>query len=313
MNLTDPVDKSTLRYAKSITGIYSKSFAVSTRFLPEKKRWATYAIYGFCRYVDNLIDVPRERTSEELYKEAEAIKEELRIGYRTGESEHPVIRAFLLAAKEYNIPLEYPLDLIKGVQMDLVSERYKTFDDLYLFCYRVAGVVGIMMTHILGTNSKEAFHFAEKLGIGMQLTNILRDIQEDKEMGRVYLPKNELEAFGLSYEDIINENFSEDFRKLMEFQIKRAHKYYSEAESGIMLLSKKSRYAIYTASRIYRGILNKIEANDYNPFLGRVYVSNSKKIRILVKELFFSRILEKEERKLPVSTANVNFANENIN
>ncbi len=288
--------KASFEHARLLTAHHSKSFYISARMLPRERRWATYALYGFCRYADNLIDNPRQRSTAELLAETDFIANELQIAYRTGESEHPVIHPFIVVAKRYGIPLEYPLDLLKGVKMDIQCTRYQTFEDLYVFCYRVAGVVGLMMTHVLGYKDPAAFQYAEKLGVAMQLTNILRDVKEDKNMGRIYLPLNELQRFGAAEQDIIHENMTENLRELMQFQVKRAHHYYEEANQGIPMLYRKSQFAIYSASKIYRGILRKIEARDYNPFLGRVFVSQMKKIGILSREILRTRFNPLPER-----------------
>jgi len=277
-------------FARKVTAHYSKSFFFSASILPRKRRWATYAVYAFCRYADNLIDKPRDRSQKELIEEIDAVAAELRTAYRTGESEHPIIGSFIRVAQEYEIPLEYPLDLLRGVKMDLQQPRYRTFNDLYLFCYRVAGVVGLMMTHVLGYRDKQAFVYAERLGVAMQLTNILRDIKEDKDMGRLYIPEDEMRRFNVTEEDIRGERVTPELRQLMEFQVCRADRYYEEAVDGIQLLDRKSRYAISSASRIYRGILNKIERRDFNPFEGRVYVSDLSKLCILAAEIVKTRL-----------------------
>lgn len=283
-------NKAVFDYARKQTKHYSKSFYFSARLLPEEKRWATYALYGFCRYADNLVDNPRNRNTDELLDELDFLKREIEYAYRTGQSEHPVIRPFIITAKKYGIPKEYPIDLLKGVAMDLTEKRYQTFKDLYLFCYRVAGVVGLMMTHVMGYRSSKAFYYAEKLGIAMQLTNILRDVQEDKEMGRIYLPLKELKQFGISEEDILDEKENPNLNALMKFQITRAHKYYNDAYKGIALLKKNAQFAIYASAKIYRGILHKIEGRNFNPFKGRVYVSQKKKVGILLQEIIRTRL-----------------------
>jgi 15-cis-phytoene synthase len=283
--------KVSFEHARLITAHYSKSFYISAKMLPRQKRWATYALYGFCRYADNLIDNPRQRSKADLIHEVEYLEHEIRCAYESGESEHPIIQPFIFIAKKYDIPMEYPLDLLKGVKMDLTIKRYETFDDLYVFCYRVAGVVGLMMTYVLGYKSKEAFEYAEKLGIAMQLTNILRDVQEDKNMGRIYLPQEDLSRFGLSECDIMDERMHGKMRALMKFQIKRAHSYYAEADKGIHLLDRDAQFAIFSSSKIYHGILHKIEARNYNPFLGRVYVPQIKKFAILLKEVIRTRVV----------------------
>ena len=292
-------DRAAFEYARRITAYYSKSFYVSARILPADRRWATYALYGFCRHCDNLIDTPRQRTRSEIFGEIEFLTQELQIAYNTGESEHPVLRAFILVAKRYDIPIEYPVDLLKGVTMDIQQARYITFDELTFFCYRVASVVGLMMTHILGYKEQRAFEYAKQLGIAMQLTNILRDIKEDKEMGRIYLPQADLSVFGVSERDILNEKMTPQLRALMKFQVKRADRYYSEAIPGISLLKTESQYAIYSAAKIYRGILRQIEARNYNPFTSRVFVPSIRKIGILLHEVLRMKILSAQEKLCP--------------
>ena len=293
-------------YARRITAYYSKSFYFSAKMLPKKQRWATYALYGFCRHCDNLIDTPRQRTETEMVREIQRLTEELQIAYNTGESQHPIIRAFILVAKAYDIPIEYPLDLLKGVAMDVQQTRYKTFDELSLFCYRVAAVVGLMMTYVLGCKDERAFDYAKRLGIAMQLTNILRDIKEDKDMGRIYLPQKDLVKFGVLEQDILKEKITPQLTELMKFQIERADRYYTEAMPGIPLLETESQYAIYSAAKIYRGILRKIEDQDYNPFLSRVYVPSSQKIGILLHEGLRAKFLSAQEKLFPVHSGIIN-------
>ena len=293
-------------YARRITAYYSKSFYFSTRMLPKERRWAAYALYGFCRHCDNLIDTPRQRTEIEIVREMQLLTEELQVAYNTGESQHPIIRAFILVAKAYGIPIEYPLDLLKGVAMDVQQTRYKTFDELSLFCYRVAAVVGLMMTHVLGYKDERAFDYAKQLGIAMQLTNILRDIKEDKDMGRIYLPQKDLVRFGVAEQDILEEKITPQLKALMKFQIQRADHYYTEAMPGISLLETESQYAIYSAAKIYRGILRKIEDQDYNPFLSRVFVPSSQKIGILLHEGLRAKFLSAQEKLFPVHSGIIN-------
>lgn len=277
--------------ARKMTAHYAKSFYFSANLLPNEKRWATYALYCFCRYVDNLTDIPRDRSKEEILAELYHLETELHTGYRTGGSEHPILKPFISVAKQYDIPIKYPLELIKGVKMDTEKTRYNNFDELYLFAYRVAGVVGLMMTPLLGYSDPKAFEYAEKLGIAMQLTNILRDVKEDKEMGRIYLPLDEIARFNLDEDSIFEERFSPEFQKFMKFQLDRAHQYYEEAEKGIKMLDKDSQFAILSASRIYRGILKKMELRSYNPFLGRVFVPKSEKFGILFSSIIKTRML----------------------
>jgi phytoene synthase len=283
-------NRAQFRYARSITAHYSKSFYLSTCLLPRHKQWATFALYGFCRHIDNLTDIPRERSEKEIVRELNYLKGEIKTAYRTGESEHPIVGPFISVATKHDIPQKYPLELIKGVQMDTDINRYETFDDLYLFAYRVAGVVGLMMTPLLGYKNPEAMKYAEKLGVAMQLTNILRDISEDKEMNRIYVPLEEIRMHGLEENHFFEEQMSDNFKNLMKFQVDRAHQLYDEAEKGIKMLDRDAQFAIFSASKIYRGILQKIELQNYNPFQGRVFVPQSKKLQILIGEAVRTRL-----------------------
>jgi phytoene synthase len=291
MDYITSANKAQFAYARAITAHYSKSFYLSTCLLPRHKRWATFALYGFCRHIDNLTDNPRNRSKSELQHELKYLQHEIRTAYRSGESEHPIIGPYIAVAKKYDIDMAYSMDLIEGVQMDTSIRRYETFADLYLFAYRVAGVVGLMLTPVLGFKNREAMTYAEKLGVAMQLTNILRDVKEDKEMDRIYIPMDEIRSFGLDADHFFEEKMSGNFRKLMKYQIDRAHQYYEESDRGIKMLDRDAQFAIYSASKIYRGILRKIELQDYNPFLGRVYVPQLKKAQIVLTEAIRTRLL----------------------
>lgn len=292
-------NKVVFEHAKQIAAHHSKSFYFTTKLLPREKQWATFALYGYCRYADNLIDNPRKRSREELLKEVDSLSAELEIAYRTGESEHPIVKPFILVAQNYDIPQVYPQELLAGVKMDIKIDRYLNFDELHLFAYRVAGVVGLMMTYVLGFKSDTAFEYAEKLGIAMQLTNILRDVHEDAQRGRIYLPQDELFEFGVSEKQLLSGRFDENIRELMRSQVKRADDYYLEANPGIKLLHQDAQFAIYSASKIYRGILRKIESQNYDPFLGRVYVPQSQKVRILLQEMVRTKLISAQQRLIP--------------
>jgi 15-cis-phytoene synthase len=271
-------------YVKNMTALYARSFYFASKFFPKHKRRATYALYGFARYTDNLVDNPRNRDKEELLRELDHLRWEIETAYRRKESEHPVLRPFIEAAHAFSIPIEYPLDLIKGVAMDVLHSRYIHFEDLYVYCYRVAGTIGLMMTYIIGFSHRDAFEYAEKLGVAMQLTNILRDIKEDKDRGKIYIPMSELKRFGVAEEDIFQERFTPGMRKLLKATADDAHRYYEESTPGIEFLDSDSRFAIHAASRIYRGILDQFESQEFNPFFGRVSVSFREKMGITLRE-----------------------------
>ena len=286
-------NKPAFRYAQSVIDTYSNSFSLSSRLLPRRTRWAVYALYGFCRYTVNLINRSRTRTIDEIIQELNLIKREIMIAYRTGESEHPVIISFIEMASHYGIPIEYPLNFLSGITMDAEQRQYKTYEDLYKFCSSLTGIIGLMMAYILGFQSKAALPYAEKLGVAMHLTNILRDVDDDIRAERLYLPVKDMKQFGVTPAMLLKRKMNEEIKTLMRFQVKRVHQLYSDACPGIAMLNSKSRFAIYCASRIYQNLLIKIELNQYNPFLGRVYLTDAEKFKIIIKEksnrLFFQR------------------------
>ena len=281
------------QYSQSIIEHHAKSFSFASKFLPDYRRWGTFAVYNFCRYADNIIDNPRNRTNTELITELNELRRELDAAYKYGESEHPALKAFIATSVNFDIPKVYADDLLNGVEMDLTISRYNTFDELYVFCYRVASTVGLMTTYVLGfEGGQKTLDYAENLGIAMQLTNILRDIADDFKLGRIYIPQEDIENFNVNIEDIRNHIFTPELRNMMVFQVDRALNYYNNSQPGIKLLEKDSRFAIQSASKIYGEILKKIVENDYNPFLGRVFVPHSRKIQILFSEII-GRFLNK--------------------
>jgi phytoene synthase len=182
---------------------------------------------------------------------------------------------------KYQIPVEYPLDLIKGVVQDTHKKRYRDFEELYEYSYRVASTVGLMSSHILGYSDEDALDYAEAMGIGMQLTNILRDIREDAGRGRIYIPKEDLDRFGIDESEILSGKMSERFKEMMVFQISRAREYYSKGEEGIRMLDADSRFTVLLASRVYGRILDEIEKLDYDVFSRRASTSKTQKFMML--------------------------------
>jgi 15-cis-phytoene synthase len=270
------------RYVQLLTRTYSKSFYLATQFMHPSRRDDVYAVYGFCRHTDNIVDAPRSRSHAVVKKELDAWREELTQAYLSGESQHPVLATFIRTALTRGIPVQLAHELIDGVEMDLHFDRYETFTDLRKFCYHVASVVGLMMTHVFGYNDRAAFPYAEDLGLGMQLTNILRDVDEDWRLrGKVYLPLDELAAHGLNEGDIAARRLDDTMKSFLRYQVERAHAYFERAEHGIPMLHRSGRSAVRAASRLYRGILHEIERNDYDIFSGRPVVSKFRKFTIL--------------------------------
>lgn len=273
-------------YCESVTKKHAKSFYFAAKFLPRTKQRAVYPIYAFCRHVDDEIDEIGEGNEAEAIEAVGRWRIDLEKVFEgkinaTNSSQREVFVAWSDLLKTYKIPRELPLELVQGVLMDTQIKRYETFDELYVYCYRVASTVGLMSSEILGYADKIALEYAEKMGVAMQLTNILRDVKEDAAKNRIYLPQEDLRRFEISEEQIFANEFNENFREMMKFQIARARDFYAEGEKGIALLEKDSRFTVLLASRIYGRILDEIERQDYNIFIKRAHTTMAQKLAMI--------------------------------
>ncbi len=260
--------------AARATALGSRSFYFATGFFPRDLARAAHAVYWFCRYTDDLVD--ECATLEQGRRDLEEWAERVQTALQGSEPSHPVLKVFLDTARVKNIPPEYPLELIEGMRMDLNGTRYRNFAELRTFCYRVASVVGLMMSHAIGFEDP-ALDYAIDLGIAMQLTNILRDVAEDWRRGRLYLPSEELERFGYSEGSLAGGQRTPEWNSLMRFQVARARDYYQRAMPGIALLDSRGRFAVKVAAGVYREILSVIEARDYDVFTRRAVVPSARK------------------------------------
>ncbi len=278
-------------HCRAITRFYAKTFYMATRFLPNEKQRSIFAIYGLCRYLDNLVDETVDLSSNEEINISEVdakltiFKENLISIYEGGTSNDPILTAFSDTLKKYHIPIDLPFLLIDGVRSDLDKNRYNNFQELYDYSYKVASVVGLMTSRVFGYEDEKALEYAIDLGIAMQLTNILRDIGEDLGRDRIYIPADELKMFGITEEDFFSGNKSPKFIELMKFQVARARKYYAKADKGITMLNKDSRLPVYLARYNYSRILDKIEESEFNVFEERAYLNNFEKFTILPRIL----------------------------
>jgi phytoene synthase len=273
-------------YCRSVTVKHAKSFYFAARFLPLEKRRAVFPIYAFCRHVDDEIDEAAIADAEKAATAVERWRVNLGAVYDgvlpEGDDVSPqqklVFRAWLDVIAKYPIPPSLPIELVEGVLMDTTIKRYETFEDLYLYCFRVASTVGLMSSEILGYHDPKAVEYAEAMGIAMQLTNILRDVREDASMGRIYLPQEDLRRFDVDDDQILAGRFDGNFDALMRFEIDRARHYYREGEKGIAMLSSDSRFTVLLASRIYAKILDEIDERGRNVFLGRAHTTRFQKM-----------------------------------
>ncbi len=275
------------KHAESSIKKGSKTFYFASRFMGCELRDSFYAVYAFCRHTDNLID-DNENNPKLQRILIRQWKKEFLDTYKNNYSTNPILNSFVYTMKKYNIPLRYPLELIRGVKTDITKKEYATFAELRRYCYRVASVVGIMLTYVMGVGDiSKAKKYATKLGIAMQLTNILRDVGEDARLGRVYFPKDELAQFGLTLRDILSLKRTKSLIEFLKFQIERARRYYAEAVRGISMLQKDVRPVISLAFTLYREILGVIEENGYEVYSKRAYVNIFRKIFLYLHLMFF--------------------------
>lgn len=280
MTLT-PAQRADFAVCQALHAKHGKSYYFATRFFPEEQRLATFALYAFFRVPDDLVD---ETYVKEPKKAKEALvdwRDEWRKAYEGFPTHEPVLRATAWTFHHFQIPYEYSESFLEAMLQDVIQARYQRYDELCDYMYGSAVVVGLMMTYVIGFSDPIALKYAQALGEAMQLTNFLRDIREDYEQrNRIYLPSQELEAFGVSEDHIRTHICDEHWTAFMQFQIQRCDELYAEAQKGIPLLNSSGRLTVAIAGRLYQEILRKIEAQNYNIFLERARTSTWEKAKL---------------------------------
>jgi phytoene synthase len=277
--MMNAIDQS-YEYCCNVARSRAKNFYYSFILLSRQQRKAMCAIYAFMRYCDDLSDEPgASRAAIERWRGELADALEGRF------SNHPVWPAFHHTVRRFGIPHEYFYSMIDGVSSDLEPRRIETFDELYRYCYQVASVVGLTIIHIFGFDTRSALPLAEKCGVAFQLTNILRDIREDAEKGRVYLPAEDLRSFGVTEEDLRAGKRDESFLKLMRFEAARAHSYYDQSATLLDLIHPRSRPSLWALISIYSRLLQRIERGNYDVFTHRVRLPLWEKSWIVMRAL----------------------------
>ncbi|CAK24695.1 phytoene synthase [Synechococcus sp. CS-197] len=281
--------KEAFERCRAETEEWAKTFYLGTMLMPLEKRQAIWAIYVWCRRTDEIMDSTEalSKPKEQLLDELDAWELHTRAMFK-GHIETWLDKVMVDTIQRYSQPLQPYLDMIEGMRMDLTNLRYKTFSDLQLYCYRVAGTVGLMSEQVMGIDDSytsapwseeaETSGAAVALGIANQLTNILRDVGEDRQRGRIYLPMDEINDFGYSEAELLDGVLNDQWRKLMAFQIHRAREWFKRSESGVRFLAPDARWPVWTSLRLYRGILSRIEDNDYDVFNYRAFVPRYRKL-----------------------------------
>ncbi len=264
-------------YCTHVTARHSRSFFHASSFLPREKRRAVRALYAFCRVTDDIVDCPACDPQRPL-------RDWCDVAFATEPPRTNLVAvAWADARRRYHIPTRLAEQLIDGVARDLHQTRYATFAELTEYAYGVASTVGLMSMHIIGYRNASAIPYAIKLGVALQLTNILRDVGADWRMGRLYLPADELARFDLSEADVARGQVDDRWRAFMRFQIERNRRLYAEAWPGIQLLHEDGRFAIAAAGDLYRRILDDIESHDYDVFARRAHVDAPHKLLGLLR------------------------------
>ncbi len=267
-------------YCQEKAASSGSSFTSSFRFLPKDKRQAMTVLYAFCREVDDVVDECSDanvaRTTLDWWRNEVA-------AVYNGRPTHPVCLALVPVVKQFKLPQEHLLEIIDGMEMDLDQPRYADFKALQLYCYRVASVVGLLTVEIFGYTDRQTLKYAHDLGIAFQLTNIIRDVGEDARRNRIYLPMDELQQFGVPAADILNARETENFQKLMAFQIERARQYYRQALEHLPAADRKAQRTGLIMAAIYQATLDEIVASGCHVLKERVSLTPTYKLWLAIK------------------------------
>jgi phytoene synthase len=262
----------------------SKSFSLAARLFDSENRHAAFFLYGWCRYCDDQVDeAGKQEDAREMERRLENLKASTRAAF-AGEPQHDaVFIALNYIAERYAIPPHYALELIEGMAMDVRNTRYRTLDELLLYCYRVAGTVGLMMSHVMGLREQAALKHAADLGIAMQLTNIARDIIEDASLGRIYLPMEWLATAGIEEKEIAAPANREKLAGLTQRLLSEAANYYRSGDAGLWHLSWRSACAISAARQVYSEIGAMLVKKGPHAWDQRTYVTGARKIWVVLR------------------------------
>lgn len=266
---------------------HGTSYYFASRLFPHETRLATYALYAFFRVPDEIVDAAAPQSIEDalqVQKQLDDWEKSWLKAYENGTSDDPILRVTTWVFHRYSIPFDYSEAFLQAMRSDLEKTRYANYAELENYMYGSAAVVGLMMSHVIGFSDEIALQHAAQLGYAMQLTNFLRDIDEDFVLrNRIYMPQDELAQFGLSDDDIARRNFSPRFKEFMHFQAARTRQLYQQSDKGIPMLSPAGRLPVRVAGALYGAILGKLEEQKWNPFAGRARTTFGEKLMLLQK------------------------------
>ncbi|MES1982191.1 MAG: presqualene diphosphate synthase HpnD [Pseudomonadota bacterium] len=268
------------QYCQEKAAASGSSFYYSFMFLPPPRRRAITALYAFCREVDDVVD---ETTDQNVAHTTLAWWRIQVAAIYEGTPQHPVAQALVPVVRQYHLPQAHFHEIIDGMEMDLQQHQYEDFAALQLYCYRVASVVGLLAAEIFGYSNPATLKYAHDLGIAFQLTNIIRDVGEDARRGRIYLPQDELQQFGVHTGDILDSKESDEFYRLMQFQIDRAQRYYQQAFEQLPAADRKAQRTGLIMAAIYRTTLDEIVASGCHVLKERISLTPLRKLWLAYK------------------------------
>jgi phytoene synthase len=293
--ITDPRLRASYQKCKNLNSKHGKTYYLATLLLPKEKRPYVHALYGFARYADEIVDdlasqLSEREKEEKLNNWGDLVLADL----KSGSSEDPIAAALVDTATKFSIPISYFEAFLHSMKMDLTVTEYHSYQDLYEYVYGSAAVIGLQMVSILGTESSAEFESAkiaaEKLGVAFQLANFIRDVGEDLERGRVYLPITELQSHGVTRQMLENRVVTPQIKNALKEQITRVRQLQLESTPGITLLSAKSRECIKAASELYCGIVDEVEKIDYEIFTKRAKTSTFRRMKVAIPAYFRSKL-----------------------
>ena len=283
--IIDPKLRASYAECKRLNSLHGKTYYLATLLLPKEKRPYVHALYGFARYADEIVDDLNSTLTD--VEKADALNSwgaQVLQDLKAGRSNDPIAAALVDTAKKFEIPIEYFQAFLNSMKMDLTITEYQTYEDLYEYVYGSAAVIGLQMVHILGTVASsdltEAKKAAEKLGVAFQLANFIRDVGEDLDRGRVYLPVTELQVHGVTRDMLEDKVLTPQIRSALKEQVRRVRRLQEESNAGIKLLSPGSRDCILAASELYCGIVDEVEKIDYEVFTTRAKTSKWRRLKV---------------------------------
>ena len=279
--ITDPQLRASYSECKRLNSLHGKTYYLATLLLPASKRPFVHALYGFARYADEIVDdLASTLTAQEKAEVLRAWSSDVLRGLETGESSDLVGRALIDTVQRFDIPHQHFVDFLHSMEMDLTVTEYQTFHDLYEYVYGSAAVIGLQMVPILGGDTVNSLEAAKNLGVAFQLANFIRDVGEDLDRGRVYLPLQELAEHGVTRQMLEARKLTPEIVSALKFQIARVRQLQKAAEPGIALLDKTSQPCIRAASELYCGIVDEVEKIGYDIFNKRATTSTARRARV---------------------------------